>query len=70
MHFRTHHHIPFLLFSVLERVKRRAREMARYEIVGEYKRCKKKGGLSYLFDKESKALVQCDTVSNCFSVKG
>ena len=44
--------------------------MVRYEIVGEYKRCKKKGGLSYLFDKESKALVQCDTVSNCFSVKG
>lgn len=33
-----------------------------YETIGEYRKCKKKEGSSYLFDKESNALVQCDTV--------
>lgn len=33
-----------------------------YETIGEYPKCKKKEGSSYLFDKESKALVQCETV--------
>lgn len=44
--------------------------MVRYETVGEYTRCKKKRGLSYLFDIESKALVQCDTVCTYFNDKG
>ena len=47
--------------------------MCRYDRIGSARKSKKKEGFVYVFDKESKALIECNCVSSddlCFGDDG
>lgn len=52
-----------ILFDFFWLRKGAARIMSHRVYIGDYKKCKKKEGCSYVLDVESKALIECNCVS-------